>query len=211
MSGISVILFTNSNSETATLTQNCAGNLTFYVRCCAGSTYTAREWEPEVGLYYYRARFYDASLGRFISEDPIGFDGKDKHLYRYALNSPTNFTDPTGKDPFDPDATRTPTNIPTAPRSIEDFCGSKGTEWVPELGYGGKSGPCANHDKCYGDCNGPSKEECDRRFLEEMMWTDPYNRNSPNSLTATIYHSFVDWFGGGAFERARKDCDCEGN
>ncbi|MBN1575805.1 MAG: RHS repeat protein [Chitinispirillaceae bacterium] len=36
-------------------------------------TYTSREWEPEVGLYYYRARYYDARIGRFLSEDPIGY------------------------------------------------------------------------------------------------------------------------------------------
>ena len=35
--------------------------------------YTGREWDPETGLYYYRARYYDPKVGRFISEDPIGF------------------------------------------------------------------------------------------------------------------------------------------
>jgi len=34
-------------------------------------TYTAREQE-ETGLYYYRARYYQPGIGRFISEDPIG-------------------------------------------------------------------------------------------------------------------------------------------
>ena len=47
-------------------------------------TYTSREWEPEVGLYYYRARFYDAGLGIFVSEDPIGFKG-GLNLYAYSL------------------------------------------------------------------------------------------------------------------------------
>jgi RHS repeat-associated protein len=35
--------------------------------------YTAREFDPETGLRYYRARYYDATTGRFLSEDPIGF------------------------------------------------------------------------------------------------------------------------------------------
>jgi len=60
-------------------------------------TYTAREWEPEVNLYYYRARFYDAAIGRFISEDPIGFAGYDCNLYRYVFNSSVNYNDPEGK------------------------------------------------------------------------------------------------------------------
>jgi uncharacterized protein RhaS with RHS repeats len=45
---------------------------------------------------YYRARYYDASNGRFISEDPIGFDAGDGNLTRYVGNSPTNFRDPSG-------------------------------------------------------------------------------------------------------------------
>jgi RHS repeat-associated protein len=59
--------------------------------------YTGRELDSETGLYYYRARYYDSQLGRFISEDPIGFNAGDTNLYRYVKNSPTNWTDPTGK------------------------------------------------------------------------------------------------------------------
>jgi uncharacterized protein RhaS with RHS repeats len=45
---------------------------------------------------YYRARWYDPQVGRFISEDPIGFDGGDLNLYGYVVNNPANFRDPTG-------------------------------------------------------------------------------------------------------------------
>ena len=58
--------------------------------------YTGREQDGETGLDYYRARYYDSSVGRFISEDPIGFKGGDGNLSRYVGNSPTNFTDPSG-------------------------------------------------------------------------------------------------------------------
>src|SRR6266705_1931807 len=37
--------------------------------------YTGREFDTETGLYYYRARYYDSQLGRFISEDPIRHAG----------------------------------------------------------------------------------------------------------------------------------------
>jgi RHS repeat-associated protein len=58
--------------------------------------YTGRELDTETGLYYYRARYYDSGLGRFISEDPVGFSAGDTNLYRYVNNNPTNWTDPTG-------------------------------------------------------------------------------------------------------------------
>ena len=47
-------------------------------------------------LYYYRARYYDSELGRFISEDPVGFGGGDVNLYRYVLNDPISLVDPLG-------------------------------------------------------------------------------------------------------------------
>jgi RHS repeat-associated protein len=58
--------------------------------------YTGREWDGETGQYYYRARYYDAGVGRFLSQDPIGFNAGDANLYRYVGNGPTNATDPWG-------------------------------------------------------------------------------------------------------------------
>jgi len=51
--------------------------------------------EPN-GLYYMRARYYDADTGRFISEDPIGFAGGDFNLYAYVQNNPVLLIDPSG-------------------------------------------------------------------------------------------------------------------
>ena len=48
------------------------------------------------GWYYMRARYYDPETGRFISEDPLGFDGGDVNLYVYASNNPVMFMDPWG-------------------------------------------------------------------------------------------------------------------
>ncbi len=59
--------------------------------------FTSREYEPETGEYYYRARYYDPKAGRFLSEDPIGFQGGDYNLYRYVNNNPIKFTDPSGE------------------------------------------------------------------------------------------------------------------
>ena len=57
-------------------------------------TFTGREYEAETGLYYYRARFYDPSTGRFLQRDPISSGATN--LYSYASNNPIIFGDPTG-------------------------------------------------------------------------------------------------------------------
>jgi RHS repeat-associated protein len=51
--------------------------------------------EPN-GFYYMRARYYDPKVGRFISEDPIGFDAGDVNLYAYVGNNPVMSIDPNG-------------------------------------------------------------------------------------------------------------------
>jgi RHS repeat-associated protein len=58
--------------------------------------YTGREWDSEIGLYFYRARYYAPGVGRFIGEDPIGFTAQDVNLCRYVGNNPVWFTDPYG-------------------------------------------------------------------------------------------------------------------
>jgi RHS repeat-associated protein len=60
--------------------------------------FTGRQ-DDGTGLNYHRARYYNPELGRFISEDPIGFAG-GSNLYAYAANAPTTYTDPTGNNPL---------------------------------------------------------------------------------------------------------------
>jgi RHS repeat-associated protein len=60
-----------------------------------GYAFTGREWDPETGLYFYRARYYDSLLGRFIAEDPIRWIA-GPNLYTYVENSPARSTDPEG-------------------------------------------------------------------------------------------------------------------
>jgi RHS repeat-associated protein len=60
--------------------------------------YTAREF-GEAGLWFYRARYYQGGIGRFASEDPIGFEG-GMNLFAYVRSDPMGWTDPLGTAPF---------------------------------------------------------------------------------------------------------------
>ena len=83
--------------------------------------FTGRENDATTGVMHYRARFYDPKLGRFTSEDPIGFAGGDVNLYGYVSNNPVNFRDPSGLFPF----TATP-----IPYRFPRFTGSEAADYL---------------------------------------------------------------------------------
>ncbi|MCY2987768.1 MAG: putative Ig domain-containing protein [Planctomycetota bacterium] len=59
--------------------------------------FTSREFGRVLSMYYYRTRFYNANVGRFVSQDPTGFEAMDADLYRFVGNGPLNALDPLGR------------------------------------------------------------------------------------------------------------------
>ena len=57
--------------------------------------YTGQVWLPEIGMYYYKSRIYEPTLGRFLQADPIGY-GDGMNMYAYVHGDPVNLSDPTG-------------------------------------------------------------------------------------------------------------------
>jgi RHS repeat-associated protein len=97
--GNTIGLVNSSGNITTQYTYDPFGNTT--VTTLSGSAsnnsfeYTGRE-NDSTGLYYYRARYYNPAIGRFISEDPLGFDGDDVNFYSYAGDDSIDFADPSG-------------------------------------------------------------------------------------------------------------------
>ncbi len=103
-------------------------------------------FDRETEWYYNWHRYYNPFTGRYITADPLGFDGGDINIYVYASNRPLVFIDELGL-----------------------ACGSiKSDKWVPDIPYGFDfTKACENHDACYGKC-GNLKSFCDKAFLEDM-------------------------------------------
>jgi RHS repeat-associated protein len=60
--------------------------------------FTGRRLDTETGNYYYRARYYNPDIGRFLQTDPIGYDD-GLNMYTGFSNNPTNMVDPWGLAP----------------------------------------------------------------------------------------------------------------
>jgi len=58
--------------------------------------YTGQAWLPEMGMYYYKARIYSATLGRFMQTDPKGYDD-GPNWYNYVHSDPINHLDFSGE------------------------------------------------------------------------------------------------------------------
>ncbi|WP_324282070.1 RHS repeat-associated core domain-containing protein [Cyanobacterium aponinum UTEX 3221] len=91
-------LVDNSGDVVNHLIYDSYGNVVSETNSAVDSRYrfTGREWDEEIDLYYYRARYYSGETGRFISVDPISFESGTYNLYGYVDNNPVNSKDPSG-------------------------------------------------------------------------------------------------------------------
>lgn len=92
-----------------------------------------QEFDAETGLYYMRARYYDPSLGRFISEDPTGIIS-GLNQYSYANNDPINWRDPSGLGPVKKNDPQDPYTLPEVTFTIPQIGGIGPPSHLPSPG-----------------------------------------------------------------------------
>jgi RHS repeat-associated protein len=178
-------------------------------------TFTSREFDAEIDLYHLRNRKYDSGIGRFTTEDQLGFDG-GINFYVYVGNNGINYVDPFGlfvfpvfvipADQFPefklPVPSPNNTAIPLPPITYGNY-GGKG--WTG--GWTGDRPPIDSldecfktHDNCYGlvekGCSGVSIKSCDRDLVNCMKRLPPDPRQwlnpAPNPGWAKIYRTGAD-------------------
>jgi RHS repeat-associated protein len=161
--------------------------------------YTAREFDTETGLYYYRARYYDQNVGRFLSEDPLRFGPGDPNFYRYVRNNPIYFRDPTGRFA-----------IPGTNWCGPNWTGVLKKEYNPDHASIYKTPTndidtvCMHHDICYFNCRNDNQcspsgrakcmTSCDQIFVGEMSLGQGrrWQGIKGDAIAAAIYwHQFV--------------------
>ena len=94
--------------------------------------FTGRESDSETGLMYYRARYYDPSTGRFLSEDPLRFGG-GFNFYVYVWNDPIGMNDPLGLRPLtDCEKEKLGPYVPKIDLDNADLHDGKQPWWLPD-------------------------------------------------------------------------------
>jgi len=177
--GSTTTLTNGSGAVANTYTYDSFGNLTASSGSIANPIrYTGREFDTETSLHYYRARHYDATVGRFESEDPVRFAG-GVNYYAYIDNDPANLVDPLGLLPKPKDFRWRPCNTKEWAYCIE-FCAKQGrtliscavsqTKRIKSLKLGPRWYDSVGDPSC--NCEDPDKS-CEQLPKIDMKYMHP--------------------------------------
>ncbi|MHB8834493.1 MAG: RHS repeat-associated core domain-containing protein [Candidatus Methylomirabilia bacterium] len=168
------------------------------------------------GLLFMRARYYDVENGRFISKDPIGFEGGDLNLYSYVMGNPVVGVDPGGlrevklklgapsfRRLFGSTISMVSNKYSESlvaienrrPKDSSDFCGSSNWTWIFPDRWGDIDMKefCKAHDDCY--LRGENQFSCDKKLGLGIVKGN-LSANPTRALSVgVVYFSGVAMFG----------------
>jgi RHS repeat-associated protein len=185
-----VTSITSLNSSTGVLantyTYDSFGNLTNSTGTLRNPfQYTGREFDSETGIYEYRARYYDQSVGRFLSEDPRQF-AVGLNFYDYVRNNPANFRDPLGAFPV------------WGWWCGPNWTGGRFETYNPahaslyHAPWGATDTACMHHDICYYECrrdhpcSKDDRAKCMRNCDANLLTEAPYSPIG-NFISTTVW------------------------
>jgi RHS repeat-associated protein len=114
--------------------------------------FTGGIYDRSTGLTHFGAREYDATTGRWISRDPLLFDGGDTNLYGYVQNNPLNLIDPAGDQPQCPGDSNGGTL---------DYCDSLCKKLA-------QSGECVDHATCLRNCR-ETRKAAEKEAIKDFL------------------------------------------
>ncbi len=173
-------IINNSGASIDHLDYSAFGNLTAQSAPANGDRfgYAGMEADTNTGLYYDRARWYDPSGGKFVSQDPLGFPESEANNYRYSANSPVNYVDVNGNElsPLGWSGSFVPPGQSVQPRNAGTLPNSNGSSPINRSsglppGVKPLTGPRpvdnrSRWDKFWNPFTGP--------YVSEPIW-DPFN------------------------------------
>jgi len=155
-------------------------------------------------LHWARARWYDPSIGRFLTQDPLGVDGGDLNLYRYVGNSPVLNGDPAGTGPNLGSSFLPPPGPPLAPQTAISVV----TESTPAFEYGAYgygSGALSGSSSAVGTAESlfaTGEREVARQAIQLAPKPVPAASNIANQTTRLITRNGVNAVARGGLARA---------
>ncbi len=151
--------------------------------------------DDETGLHYNWYRYYDNSIGRYVTRDPIGLRG-GLNTFGYVYGNPLKHTDLLGLavgDWWDP---RTYLPSPPSNAPAGSGCGDENTDCIVPDFY---PESCRAHDSCYGN-PAKTKTQCDIEFFMDMVIE---SGPTPNVLGPALYLAGVSVGGNPAYNKAQ--------
>jgi RHS repeat-associated protein len=179
-------------------------------------TFTGRFLDEEAGLFYYRARYYDPSTGRFLQRDALGYAASPS-LYSYVDSSPLSRIDPSGHEPDKDTKAKHATAMRTRAAVVglrwalhlylNDKRSTKNNGWLAQTGINPKTGaPAVFEDNLKGDVRTaagtavttPANAQARFDTTKEGKYTlsevavqyDLCNKSACNGILRTVIHEF---------------------